>query len=194
MRRSAGRSWSIALYATLGVARTAAAQAPARAAVDAVRAALDSMGGVAAVRAIVSVRVEGAGYATGDGDPPAPAVFSFTETRADRHPQLVQDVTVIAGPQTSTRSVRTLMLEGDSVRIESNGKTQRRSERAMDDWFTEAPENVLLAALDAPDLAPDRDRAVRFTWHGRAVRLAFAPTTAVLMFVVLDGVTTTFSR
>ena len=166
----------------------------AQAAAGAVRAALDSMGGVPVVRSIVRVRVDGAGYSMGDGDPPAPAVFSFTETRDDRHPTLEQDVEIIAGPGAVTRSVRTLTLSGDSVRIDSQGKTQHRSARAMDDWFTEAPENVLLAALDSPDLARDGDHAVRFIWHGRAVRVGFSATTSMVAFVELDGVTTSYSR
>jgi hypothetical protein len=82
---------------------------------------------------------EGAGYATGDNLSP----FAFIEIRGDKHPRLVQDVTLIVAPGRSHRSVHT---PNDS-----------------DDWFTEAPENVLLAALDAPDLAAEDQATVRFT-------------------------------
>ena len=141
----------------------ALAPPPAR---DLVRAALDSLGGEARARAIDSVRIEGAGYATGDDL----TTFAFAETRDDRHPRLVQDVTVIAAPGVSHHSVRTL---SDSP-----------------DWFTEAPENVLLAALDAPDLATQDQTTVRFTWHGKTVRVQWAPHLAV----ELDGATTVYSR
>ncbi|HTD62723.1 MAG TPA: hypothetical protein VK679_18845, partial [Gemmatimonadaceae bacterium] len=83
---------------------------------------------------------------------------------------LVQDVTVIVAPSVSHHSVRTLT---DSP-----------------DWFTEAPENVLLAALDAPDLTSDDPATVRFTWRGRMVRVACMPHLAV----ELDGATTVYSH
>ena len=136
---------------------------PAR---DLARAALDSLGGEARARSIDSVRIEGAGYATGDDL----TTFAFAETRDDRHPRLVQDVTVIVAPGVSHHSVRTLT---DSP-----------------DWFTEAPENVLLAALDAPDLTSDDPATVRFTWRGRMVRVACMPHLAV----ELDGATTAYSH
>ncbi|HXB24859.1 MAG TPA: hypothetical protein VNV25_09030 [Gemmatimonadaceae bacterium] len=133
---------------------------------DRVHAALDSLGGEARARSIDSVRIEGAGYATGDNL----TTFAFAETRDDRHPRLVQDVTVIVAPGVSHHSVRTLT---DSP-----------------DWFTEAPENVLLAALDAPDLTSQDQTTVRFTWHGKTVRVQLAPNLAV----ELDGATTVYSH
>jgi hypothetical protein len=133
---------------------------------DRVRASLDSLGGEARARAIDSVRVEGAGYATGDHL----TTFAFIETRADKPPRLVQDVTVIVRPGVSHQSVNTA--------------------KDSDDWFTEAPENVLLAALDASDLTGDGQDAVRFTWHGRSVRVHCAPHLAV----ELDGTTTNYSN
>ena len=194
MHRLAGPASSILLCA-LSVVPPVGGRAPtARAPVETVRAALDSMGGIAAVRSITRVRIEGAGFSIGDGNPPAPTVFSFTETRDDQSPHLVQDVTVIAAPGSSSRSVRTLTLDGDSARIEGAAGTQRRGARAMDDWFTEAPENVLLAAIAAPDLASAGDRAARFGWRGRLVRLTFATTSGLLAAVELDGVVTTYSR
>jgi hypothetical protein len=136
---------------------------PAR---DLVHAALDSVGGEARARAIDSVRIEGAGYATGDNL----TTFAFIETRDDRHPRLVQDVTVIVAPGVSHHSVQTLT---DSP-----------------DWFTEAPENVLLAALDAPDLTSVDPATVSFTWRGRTVRVTCTPHLAV----ELDGATTVYSH
>jgi hypothetical protein len=133
---------------------------------DLVRGALDSLGGEARARAIVGVRIEGAGYATGTDL----TTFAFIETRDDRHPHLIQDVTVIVAPGRSHHSVNT--------------------PKDSDDWFTEAPENVLLAALDAPDLASDDAASVRFTWRGRTVRVHCAPHLAV----ELDDGTTTYSR
>lgn len=85
-------------------------------------------------------------------------------------PYYVQDVTVIVAPGVSHHSVHT--------------------PRDSDDWFTEAPENVLLAALDAPDLTTEDPTSVRFTWRGRAVRVYCAPHLAV----ELDGATTTYSH
>src|SRR5579872_1678289 len=111
---------------------------------DLVRTALDSLGGEARARSIASVRIDGAGYAADDD---GITTFAFTETRDNREPRLVQDVTVVVRPDSSHRSVRTL----------------HAGDRGMDAWFTEAPENVLLAAFDAPDLARDGDSAVRFT-------------------------------
>jgi hypothetical protein len=87
----------------------------------AVRAALDSLGGVDAVRAIARVRVDGAGYAVGHGNPGALTVFAFTETRDDHSPRLVQDVVVVTRPGLSQRSVRTLTRTSSGVRIESSG-------------------------------------------------------------------------
>jgi hypothetical protein len=133
---------------------------------DLARAALDSLGGEARARSIDSVRIEGAGYATGDNL----TTFAFVETRGDRHPRLVQDVTVIAAPGVSRHSVHT---PHDS-----------------DDWFTEAPENVLLAALDAPDLTSVDPATLSFTWRGRTVRVTCAPHLAV----ELDGATTVYSH
>jgi hypothetical protein len=133
---------------------------------DRVRAALDSLGGEARARAIDSVRVEGAGYATGA----SLTTFAFIETRDDKRPKLVQDVTVIVRPGVSHHSVNT--------------------PKDSDDWFTEAPENVLLAALDAPDLTSEDQTTVRFTWHGRPVRVHCTPHLAV----ELDGATTVYSR
>src|SRR5579883_1770854 len=157
--------------------RARAGAGPADRARDVVRAALDSMGGVAAVRSIARVRVDGAGYAVGGGEPPALTVFAFSETRDDRRPRLVQDVTVVTRPGMSRRSVRTLTLTPGGARVEGGGAAQLRDARALDDWFTEAPENVLLAALAAPDLVADSAIAaaavVRFTWHGRPVRVRF---------------------
>lgn len=137
---------------------------------DLVRSALDSLGGEAKARSIASVRIDGAGYAADDDL----TTFAFTETRDNRQPTLVQDVTVILRPDSSHHSVRTL----------------HAGDRGMDTWFTEAPENVLLAALDATDLASDGGSAVRFTWHGRPVRVRVAPAVAV----ELDGATTTYSN
>jgi hypothetical protein len=131
-----------------------------------VRSALDSLGGERRARTISRVRVDGAGYSTGDNL----TIFAFTETRDDRHPRLVQDVTVIVAPGVSHHSVHT--------------------PKDSDDWFTEAPENVLLAALDAPDLASDDDATVRFTWRGRVVRVHCTPHLAV----ELDGATTMYSQ
>lgn len=131
-----------------------------------VRSALDSLGGEARARAIDSVRIEGAGYATGD----RLTTFAFIETRADHRPHLVQDVTIIVRPGVSRHSVNT--------------------PKDSDDWFTEAPENVLLAALDAPDLASEDQATVRFMWHGRTVHLHCAPHLAV----ELDGATTAYSQ
>jgi hypothetical protein len=185
---------SLLLCALFAVPHGGSSAAQASTPVDAVRAALDSMGGIAVLRSITQVRVEGAGFAMGDEHPPAPTVFSFIETRDDRHPRVVQDVTVIAAPASTTRSVRTLTLDGDSVRIESAGRTQRRGARAMDDWFTEAPENVLVAALGASDLTSDGERAARFGWHGRVVRIAFAERSGWLESVDLNGAVTTYSR
>jgi hypothetical protein len=133
---------------------------------DRVRSALDSLGGESRARAISSVRIDGAGYATGNDL----TIFAFTETRDDRHPRLVQDVTVIVAPGVSHHRVNT---PTDS-----------------DDWFTEAPENVLLAALDAPDLASEDEATVRFTWRGRPVRVHCAPHLAV----ELGGAITTYGR
>jgi hypothetical protein len=133
---------------------------------DLVRAALDSLGGEARVRSIDSVRIEGAGYATGDNL----TTFAFAEMRDDRHPRLVQDVTVIVAPGVSRHSVRTLTNSPD--------------------WFTEAPENVLLAALDAPDLTAENEATVHFTWHGRPVRVTCTPHLAV----ELEGATTVYSH
>jgi hypothetical protein len=133
---------------------------------DRVHAALDSLGGEARARSIDSVRIEGAGYATGADL----TTFAFAETRDDRHPRLVQDVTVIVAPGVSHRSVHT--------------------PRDSDDWFTEAPENVLLAALDAPDLTSEDPATVRFTWRGRMVRVTCLPHLAV----ELDGATTVYSH
>lgn len=130
-----------------------------------VRSALDSLGGEERARTIARVRVDGAGYATGDNL----TIFAFTETRDDRHPGLVQDVTVIVAPGVTHHSVHT--------------------PKDSDDWFTEAPENVLLAALDAPDLTSEDQATVRSTWRGRTVRVHGAPHLAV----ELDGVTTTYS-
>lgn len=138
-------------------------QPPAR---TLVRSALDSLGGEHRARTISRVRVDGAGYATGGNL----TVFAFTETRDDRHPRLVQDVTRIVAPGVSHHSVQT--------------------PQDSDDWFTEAPENVLLAALDAPDLASEDEATVRFTWRGRAVRLHCAPHLAV----EFGGATTTYSQ
>jgi hypothetical protein len=131
-----------------------------------VRAALDSLGGESRARSISTVRIEGAGYATGGNL----TTFAFIETRDDRHPRLVQDVTVIVAPGRSHHSVST--------------------PKDSDDWFTEAPENVLLAALDAPDLTSEDEASVRFTWRGRTVRVHCTPHLAV----ELDGATTTYSH
>jgi len=133
---------------------------------DLVRSALDSLGGEARARSIARVRIEGAGYATGDDL----TTFAFTETRDDRHPTLVQDVTVIVAPGVSRHSVHT--------------------PRDSDDWFTEAPENVLLAGLDAADLTTEDAATVRFTWHDRTVRIHCSPHLAV----ELDGATTVYSH
>jgi hypothetical protein len=133
---------------------------------DLVRAALDSLGGESRARSISTVRIEGAGYATGDNL----TTFAFIETRDDRHPHLTQDVTVIVRPGVSRHSVHT--------------------PQASDDWLTEAPENVLLAALDAPDLISENTASVRFTWRGRTVRVRCAPYLAV----ELDGATTVYSH
>lgn len=133
---------------------------------DLVRTALDSLGGEARARSISSVRIEGAGYATGDNV----TTFAFAETRDDRHPTLVQDVTEIVAPGVSRHHAQTL--------------------RDSPDWFTEAPENVLLAALDAPDLALEDEATVQFGWHGHTVRVHCAPHLAV----ELDGATTTYSH
>ncbi len=138
---------------------------------DRVRSALDSLGGEARARSIASVRLDGAGYAADDD---GLTTFAFTETRDNREPRLVQDVTVVVRPDSSHHSVRTL----------------HAGDRGMDTWFTEAPEIVLLAALDAPDLAADGDTAVRFTWHGRPVRVHVAPALAV----ELGGATTIYSH
>lgn len=137
---------------------------------DLVRTALDSLGGETKARSIASVRIDGAGYAVDDGI----TTFAFTETRDNREPRLVQDVTVVVRPDSSQHSVRTL----------------HAGDRGMNTWFTEAPENVLLAALDAPDLALDGTSAVRFTWHGRPVRVHVAPALAV----ELGGATTTYTH
>jgi hypothetical protein len=137
---------------------------------DQVRAALDSMGGEARARAIAGVRIDGAGYAAGDGL----TTFVFTETRDNRQPMLTQDVTVVRRPGVSHRNVRTL----------------RGGDRGMDTWFTEAPENVLLAALAAPDLTSDTGATVRFTWQGHAVRVHCATP----LSVELDGATTVWSH
>jgi hypothetical protein len=137
---------------------------------DLVRAALDSLGGETRARSIASVRIDGAGYAGVD----ALTTFSFTETRDNRTPQLVQDVTVILRPDYAQRSLRTL----------------RTGDRGMDTWFTEAPENVLLAALDAPDLASEGDTTVQFKWQDRPVRVHLKPTLAV----ELNGATTTWTH
>jgi hypothetical protein len=152
---------------------------------DVVRAALDAMGGVVAVRSITGVRIDGAGYANGDtaaGAGPAIMVFAFTETRDDRRPRLVQDVRMMARPGVSHRTVTTRAGGG----------------AGMDAWLTEAPENVLLAAADAPDLASDTGRAVRFSWHGKTVRVEFAPQSSLPVVVVLRGrsgdVRTVYSR
>lgn len=133
---------------------------------DLVRVALDSLGGEARARSIDTVRVEGAGYAAGDHL----TTFAFIETRGDHHPHLVQDVTVIVRPGVTHHSVS--------------------APKDSDDWFTEAPENVLLTALDAPDLEAIDATTVRFTWHGRSVRVHCSPRLAV----ELDGVTTTYSH
>jgi hypothetical protein len=133
---------------------------------DLVRTALDSLGGESRARAISTVRIEGAGYATGDNL----TTFAFIETRDNRHPRLVQDVTVIVAPGVSHHSVNT--------------------PKDSDDWLTEAPENVLLAALDATDLASEDQAGVRFTWRGRIVRVRCTPHLAV----ELDGATTTYSH
>jgi len=133
---------------------------------DRVRGALDSLGGESRARAIASVRIEGAGYATGDDL----TTFAFIETRDDRHPHLIQDVTVVVRPGVSRHSVHT--------------------PKDSDDWLTEAPENVLLAALDAPDLTTEDEASVRFTWRGRTVRVHCAPHLAV----ELDGATTVYSH
>ena len=131
-----------------------------------VRSALDSLGGERRARAIAGVRVDGSGYATGDNL----TIFAFSETRDDRHPRLVQDVTVIVAPGVSHHSVHT--------------------PKDSDDWFTEAPENVLLAALDASDLTSEDEATVRFTWRGRTVRVRCAPHLAV----ELGGATTAWSQ
>lgn len=133
---------------------------------DLVRSALDSLGGEARARAIDSVRVEGAGYATGAHL----TTFAFTESRNDKAPHLVQDVTVIVRPGVSHHSVST--------------------PKDSDDWFTEAPENVLLAALDASDLTSDDASSVHFTWRGRTIRVWCAPHLAV----ELDGTTTGYTQ
>jgi hypothetical protein len=137
---------------------------------DVVRAALGSLGGETRARAIAGVRLDGAGYATGDGI----TTFVFSETRDNRQPSLIQDVTVVSRPGLSHHSVRTL----------------HAGDRGMDTWFTEAPENVLLAALAAPDLVADSGATVRFTWHGRPVRVHCAAPFSV----ELNGATTTWSR
>jgi hypothetical protein len=68
----------------------------------------------------------------------------------------------------------------------------------MDAWLTEAPENVLLAAADAPDLASDSGHAVRFSWHGKTVRVEFSSQSSLPTVVVLRGasgdVRTVYSR
>jgi hypothetical protein len=133
---------------------------------DLVRGALDSLGGETRARSIDSVQIAGAGYATGDHL----TTFAFIETRGDKHPRLVQDVTVIVAPGVSHHSVS--------------------SPSNSDDWFTEAPENVLLAALDAPDLAREDQATVRFAWRGRTVRVHCTPQLAV----ELDGATTVYSH
>ena len=115
---------------------------------------------------LVLVRIEGAGYARGDS---TLTTFAFIETRDDKRPHLIQDVTVVRRPGVSHHSV--------------NAPTD------SDDWFTEAPENVLLAALDAQDLTDDGDEGVRFRWRGRTVRLQCSPHLAVM----LDGATTVYS-
>lgn len=156
---------------------------------DAVRAALDAMGGVTAVRSIGRVRIDGVGYADGDtadGGQPAVLVFAFTETRDDHRPRLVQDVRMMERPGVSHRTVTTRTAVGGGA--------------GMNTWLTEAPENVLLAALDAPDLTSDSGGAVRFSWHGRTVRVEFGAQSALPAVVVLRGVdasgdvTTVYSR
>jgi hypothetical protein len=137
---------------------------------DRICAALDSLGGEARARSIARVRIDGAGYATDDD---RLTTFVFSETRDNRRHGLVQDVTVVKRPGVSQHSVRTLK-EGD---------------RGMDTWFTEAPENVLLAALDAPDLSNDDSAGVRFTWHARPAHMTFAP-----LRVKLDGATTAYTH
>ena len=143
---------------------------------EVVRAALDAMGGATAVRSIARVRIEGVGYANGDtadGGRPAILVFAFTETRDDRRPRLVQDVRMMVRAGVSHRTVTT--------------RTAAAGGAGMDAWLTEAPENVLLAAVDAPDLTSDSGGAVRFSWHGRAVRIEFAPHSSLPAVVVLRG-------
>jgi hypothetical protein len=136
---------------------------------DLVRYALGSLGGEAKARAIAAVIIGGSGYVSADTGIQR---FVFVETRDNRRPELVQDVTMVVSGDSTHRSVRTLH-EGD---------------RGMDAWFTEAPENVLLAALDAPDLVSDGDRDVRFTWHGRPVRVWLVPA----LTVELDSAYTTY--
>ncbi len=159
------------------------------------------MGGVAAVRAITTVQIAGAGYATGDtaeGAPPALSVFAFIETRDDRRPRLVQDVAMLQRPDSSLRTVTTLTLTGDSVIVERAGTRRMRGPRAMDAWLTEAPENVLLAALEAKDLVSDGDSAVRFSWRGRTVQVRFGPKSPLPAAVTLNDangpLTTVYSR
>jgi hypothetical protein len=136
---------------------------------DRVRAALDSMGGEATVRSIAGHRVEGAGYATGDGDPPDLTTFTFVETWDG--PRLTQDVSIITAPGTLKHSV---------------------NQGSQNDWLTEAPDKVLLAALDAPDLVAEGDTTVRFTWQGHAVRVHFAGKLPAA--VEMNGTTTVYSR
>jgi hypothetical protein len=137
---------------------------------DLVRYALRALGGEAKARSIASVVILGAGFVSGDS---GKTMFLFTETRNNRQPELVQDVTIVDSTAAPRRNSVSTLHAGD---------------RGMDTWFTEAPENVLLAALDAPDLVSDGDRDVRFTWHGRPVRVWLVPE----LTVELDSAYTTY--
>jgi hypothetical protein len=187
-------AWS-ALVGPRPARRTkATARQPSDAASVAIHTAIDSMGGLAALQAIVRVRIAGAGYTVAGDDARAVTVFAFTETRDDRTQRLVQDVTVVTSPGVSHRTVRTLVRTPTGVRIESDGRTRLGDARALDDWFTEAPENVLLAAARAPDLATVGETGVRFTWRGRAVHVRFTARGGGIAAVELDSATTVYSR
>ncbi|MGH7566398.1 MAG: MBL fold metallo-hydrolase [Gemmatimonadota bacterium] len=185
------RLFAIAIFLFLGGTQVAGQTPPPAA--DAVREALEAMGGEARWRALRAIRVEGVGHEHAleqSERPEGPWLTTyrqFAELRDLAAGRLRRTQEMKGFWQPEWETVVTVA-DREAGTVERGGRTQPalpNQHRKALGTLDLSPERVLLTALDAPDLGAAGDtllqgvehRIVTFTWDGRPARLYLnAPT------------------
>ena len=188
MRRTLLLLISALLCAPAQIVTTHAAQGDARALV---RAAAAALGGVERLRAIRVVRVEGIGhrYLVEQSErPEGPFLLQYEQMKELRDAaggRLRQEYQQ-RGALTEDWTPMTLVVSDGVAAIERSGQYAPGSRSQVEDTklrLALVPERAVLAALDAPDLAAERDsdlqgiphHVVRWRWDGAPARLFLNP-------------------